>query len=929
MYKQNKIRVALGASLLLSTSLVMADGRLEGRVVANDRSTNLEGASVRIESLGRGVSTGRGGRFSFGQLPAGTHEVTVRYLGTEVETAGVTVEDGTTARLDIVLGGSMDEIIVHGIRGGQASALNQQKASDTLVNVVSADDIGALPDTNVAEAVQRVPGVFLERDQGEGRHIGIRGIDPNLNVTTINGLYVPSPESGARSVALDVIPSDLLAALEISKTFTPDMDMSAVGGAVNVRSLSAFDRQGRYLTVSAEGSYNGLVESTSPKIAGSYTNTFDVGSGSDNFGIALAASWFDRDFGSDNIETDGGWPADLETVGGSEFQGAEEIEQRSYTVNRERIGLAMNLDWRGDTSSFYWRNLYSEFSDQEFRMRNQFKFDDGDAISGDSNSAEWQDAVLEKTMKDRLEEQTIISSVIGGETYVNAWTFDYSYGYSFSQEEEPARLDTTFEGEDLDIGYSSVGRIPSLTAEAAAFDPDSYQFDEFEYLDGDAEDEAHTIKFNATLDVFSDNYNGDVKFGILNRTRDKTYDGETEIWGSPTDIFMSDFGTPSPRYDLADFGPGVSAGDLRSFFNSNKGDLELDDEDTLVASALDDYRMGEDVTAAYLMSSVNAGDWRVVYGVRYEDTAFDARGQAILVDEITGNGDPEIVATSFSQDYDNFLPSVNVRYESGNFVFRAAATQTLARPNFSELSPGGEITFEDDGGESVLEAEIGNPLLEPVEATNLDVSFEWYPGGVSVVSAGVFYKRLENFIVIADVADSIDLTSLVGNAQVDDAEVIQPINGDSADLLGIELGLVQQFDNGFYVSANGTYVDSEARYPDRDSKTVLPRTPELVLNGALGWENSAFGVRLAATFRDDALMGFEELDDPAFDVYQDSHLQVDLSARWNITDELQLSLAAINLTDEPFYTYFDTRRFNAQYEEYGRTYTLGLRFTPL
>ena len=110
---------------------------------------------------------------------------------------------------------------------------------------------------------------------------------------------------------------------------------------------------------------------------------------------------------------------------------------------------------------------------------------------------------------------------------------------------------------------------------------------------------------------------------------------------------------------------------------------------------------------------------------------------------------------------------------------------------------------------------------------------------------------------------------------------------------------------------------------------MLPRTPELVLNGALGWENSAFGVRLAATFRDDALMGFEELDDPAFDVYQDSHLQVDLSARWNITDELQLSLAAINLTDEPFYTYFDTRRFNAQYEEYGRTYTLGLRFTPL
>ena len=926
MRMQNNIRAALGAALLLSASFVLADGRLEGRVVASDRSTMLGGARVRIEALGRSASTGRDGRFSLGQLPAGTHEVTVRYLGTEIETTSVTIEDNATARLDVVLGGSMDEIVVRGIRAGQASALNQQKSSDTIVRVVSADDIGALPDTNVAEAVQRVPGVFLERDQGEGRFIGIRGIDPNLNVTTINGLYVPSPESGARSVALDVIPADLLAALEISKTFTPDMDMSAVGGAVNVRSLSALDRQGRHFTVSAEGGYNGLVEETSPKIAGSYTNIFG-----DNFGLALAASWFDRDFGSDNIETDGGWPNDLETVGGSTFQGAEEIEQRSYTVNRERIGFAANLDWRNERSQFYWRNLYSEFSDQEYRMRNEFKFDDGDAISGDSSSAQWQDAVIEKSMKDRLEEQTILSSVIGGEHSVNQWTVDYSYGYSFSQEEEPKRLDTTFAGEDLDIGYSSVGQIPSLTAEAAAFDAATYQFDEFEYLDGDAEDEANTIKFNARYDIFNDSYNGDIKFGALYRTRDKNYDGETEIWGSINDVFMSDFGTPSPRYGLADFGPGVSPGDLRSYFEANRdgGNLEIDDEDTLVASALDDYDIGEDVTALYLMSSVDAGNWRVVYGVRYEDTSFDARGQAILVDEINGTGDPELVATSFAQDYDNFLPSINLRYESGDFVFRAAATQTLARPNFSELSPGGEITFEDDDGESVLEAEIGNPLLEPVEATNLDVSFEWYPGGVSVISAGVFYKRLENFIVVADVADAIDLAQLVGNAQVDDAEVIQPINGDTANLLGIELGFVQQYDSGFYVSANGTYVDSEASYPDRDATTVLPRTPELVLNGALGWENNDFGVRFAATYRDEALMGFEELDDPAFDVFQDTHLQLDLSARWNITDELQLSLAAINLTDEPYYSYFGSRQFNAQYEEYGRTYTIGLRFTPL
>ena len=328
------------------------------------------------------------------------------------------------------------------------------------------------------------------------------------------------------------------------------------------------------------------------------------------------------------------------------------------------------------------------------------------------------------------------------------------------------------------------------------------------------------------------------------------------------------------------------------------------------------------------MSTWEAAGWRIVYGVRYEDTAFDATGQRIIVDDVSGGGDPVPQPVEFSQDYDNFLPSINARYELGDFVFRAAATQTLARPNFGELKPGGEVEFETDDGENVLKAALGNPNLQPIEATNIDVGFEWYPSGISMVSAGLFYKRLENFVVVADVGDSIDLDTLVGNVQVDDAEVIQPINGEEADLLGIELAAVKQFENGFYVSGNGTYVDSEATYAERAEKTVLPRTPELVLNGAVGWENAALSLRLAATYRDDALLGFEELDDPVFDVYQDEHLQLDISAKWNITEQLQLSFAAVNLTDEPYYTYFNSRQFNAQYEEYGRTYSLGLRYTP-
>ena len=926
MSGRNSVPV-IGVMLLLFSTAVSADGRLQGRVVTGEDARNLEGAVLRISELDRTVTSSRDGRFSFGQVPAGSFEVTVSYLGAVASTQQVTVTEGRTETIEISMGGLTEEIIVQGFRSGTASALNQQRASDTVTSVVSADAVGALPDANVAEAVQRVPGVYIERDQGEGRFVGIRGIDPNLNTTTINGLLVPSPEAGARSVALDVIPSDLLEGLEVTKTFTPDMDLSAVGGNVNVRALSAYDRGDRSLSLSAEGSYSELVEETSPKLAATWTNLFDVGGGSRNLGVAAAISWFDRDFGSDNIETDGGWPDDLETVGGQEFKGAEEIEQRSYTINRERLGAALNFDYHTDRGNYYWRNLYSDFSDQEYRTRNEFKFDDGVATSGSDRSAAWQDATVEKSMKDRLEEQTILSTLIGGENDFELWHIDYSYGYSYSREQEPDRLDTTFAQEGVDIGYTDIGRKPALFGEEAVYQAAGYELDEFEYVDGDARDKAHNVKFNVTRDLFLGGYNGDVSFGLSYRAREKTYDADVGIYGDTAGSTLTAFESRPPRYDFGRFGPGIDAGALRTYFEQNRGSLDFDEEDSLIAANVANYELNEDVTAGYLMSSFERGGWRVVYGVRYEDTDFDALGTRLVIDDVAGDGDPELVPAPFEKSYDNWLPSVNVRWETGNLVFRGAATMTVARPNFAELSPGGEIEFEEDDGETELSAEIGNPELEPVESTNFDLGVEWYPGGVAVLSAGIFYKDIDNFVVIADVADTIDLEGLVGQP-VDDAEVIQPINGNSAELFGIELAAVKQFQNGLFLSANGTYVDSEASYPGRDGKGALPRTPEWVLNGAVGWENRFLSLRVAVNYRDMALQGFEELDDPAFDVYQDEHTQVDFSAKWNITDQLQLAFTANNLTDEPFFTYFGSRAYNAQYEEYGRTYALGIKYTP-
>ena len=186
-------------------------------------------------------------------------------------------------------------------------ALKEQRNSDSVESVVHADGIGQLPDDNAAEALQRIPGLSVERDQGEGRFVSVRGIGPDLNSVTINGTLVPSPESDRRAVALDVLPSELVQSLTVVKSLTPDMDANSLGGTVEVESLSAFDHDGLFYSGTAEGSYDDNTDQSSPKFSGAISERFSLGDGTDNFGVAAAMSWQERDFGSDNVETGGAW----------------------------------------------------------------------------------------------------------------------------------------------------------------------------------------------------------------------------------------------------------------------------------------------------------------------------------------------------------------------------------------------------------------------------------------------------------------------------------------------------------------------------------------------------------------------------------------------------------------------------------------------
>ncbi|QJR79477.1 TonB-dependent receptor [Alteromonas pelagimontana] len=882
----------LACSLTLVTPVSAADnGMIVGQLSNADNSRVFAGARVTIKELNLSTESRRDGSFHFAALPAGNYTLQASYLGAQPFTQVVTVEEGEINTLTITLSSgnnAIADILVRGQRSGQASAINQQRVADNISSVVSADAIGQFPDQNAAESLQRLPGLSIERDQGEGRFVGIRGIDPNLNNVTINGLNIPSPESGVRSVALDVIPSELIQTLEVSKSVTSDMDADAIGGTIAVKSVSAFDHKEDTASLTIQGSQNTLRDKTSPKLSGSMTHKF-----SQQVGIAAALSWFDREFGSDNIESNGD----------------DELEQRFYTINRERLGGAVNLDYRPDFNNQYFiRTLYSEFSDDEYRQGNIFTFDE-------------EDSEIARESKDRYETQSIFTVTAGGEHQLDVWDLAWQLGYAKSDEDEPDALYYTFITENASIDADLATSIPQVVQNNDAMDLSTYDLDEISFEDNYTKDVETSVKIDIKRAVDYGRYKGEIKFGTKYRSREKDRNSQIFIYdGDVAGIDSATFGTSAPDWGLGEFGPGLNRQLLRENFNESRSELELVALDSELESKGASYVNEEDIFAAYAMTSVDIGKLHIVAGLRYEITDFSTRGMRVELVADEQADIEQVVNTPWesARDYDYLLPSVNLRYSiSEDVIIRAAFTQTLSRPSFEDVAAYQIIettTQEEEGGfVTEREATVGNPLLNPYEADNFDLSVEYYPGDIGVLSAGLFYKKIDNFIVYADVAGSEEWVGY--------DEVVQAINGSSADLSGIELSWVKAFNNGFLVSANSTFSTSDATtlFDGEEIDMSLPNQSDRVGNLTVGYEANDWSLRLTMSYKSENL---EELDGDMIRI-EDDHQQVDFMAKYFINEDMQIYFNAINLNDEPFYHYFDQRDRNAQYEEYGRTFQLG------
>jgi TonB-dependent receptor len=917
--------------LILQTLLLVLFGALNvfaqkssitGVVTDSEQHFYLQGANVRLSGTAFGSATDRQGRYRIVNVPAGTYTLVVSYLGYETSTQEIEVPAGMTKRLDVELKiGSIlfKEIVVEGIRQGQAQALNIQQSSETIKNVVSSDLIELFPDPNAAEAIQRIPAISIQRDQGEGRYILIRGTEARLNSMMINGERIPSPEGDVRSVALDVVPADALATIEVTKALTADMDADAIGGSVNLITRSAFDSDKPILNAHVGGGYNNLVGNGIYQISGTYGRRL----GEDNkFGFLVGASYYETHRGSDNNEME--WGEEDVTDLGSEAMVLQSLELRDYVITRKRLGITGSIDYRwNDLSQVYFRSTFNNYSDQEYRRLMTLGFNDGtyettNTVTGGS---------IERQLKDRYEVQKIQSYSFGGVHRVfSQWDLDYKLSYSYAEENEPRARYSTFQLDDdadfsLNLSDSDFPKY-TITNSADQFDPAGYVWDEYSFEDNKTTDQDRAVAVNLKIPFNFNDHAGFLKFGGKYHGKEKDRKNNIKIYGLTDDYFLSEvvggFEDKDFLFNEYRIGRSPDPKRVRSYFSSNPGAFEEDEDDSRAESDPVNYEATEDIMAAYGLTTLYLNDLTVQAGARFEQTAVEYKGNVVEFDE---NGDllPTVnVKDKF--DYGNFFPSVHLKYRLGDRTnLRAAWTNTMARPNYYDVVPYQLINREDE------EIESGNVGLKPTTAMNLDLMGEHYLQNVGVVSAGVFYKSLDNFIY--------PKTTDVEGGVYDGYEQKQPVNGEKATLFGLELNWQQQLTflpghlNGLGVYANYTYATSTAKFPDRDSEedeATLPGQSTHMANFALSYEKGGFNGRISANVHGKYLEEVGETKDE--DIYYDNHFQLDVSMSQQIRKGIRVYLELINLTNAPLRYYQGVSSRPIQQEYYSWWGNLGVKF---
>ncbi|WP_417620021.1 TonB-dependent receptor [Oceanihabitans sediminis] len=916
-----------------------SSGVISGKIIDEQGNLSLPGATVILDSGERYTISNQIGHYEFLNVPEGTYRVTVQYIGFVSHTLEAKVEIGKNTKLDFIMSSdllSLDEVVITGERlKGQAKALNQQKNNQNITNVISSDQVGRFADANVGDALKRVPGITVQNDQGEARNLIIRGLAPELNSVTLNGDRIPSAEGDNRNVQMDLIPSDMISTIEVNKTLTPDMDADAIGGSVNL--ITRASPNGQRISATLAGGYAPIREKGNYTAGLVYGNRFF----DNKLGAVFSASYNNNNFGSDNIEAE--WK---EGEKGQVYIGEKDI--RKYDVQRVRRSFALALDYNLDSNNTLFLNsMYNWRDDRENRYRVRYRkikpvYDDQDNITGFTGDIrrETKGGIDNNRNKNtRLEDQRVQNYSIGGQHLINAkLDLDWQVNYATASEDRPNERYLSFQSKGLDLSQDlSDLNFPLVNASGDGLD--TFKVNQLSENHNFTEEKEIGAKVNIRI-PFSviDGQKGRLRTGLRLRIKEKKRDNifyEYEpitSFGTLADLPISYYGGGNWEAGPNDF-PGFFVdksflGNL-NLTNTSLFEGELDPSEYLS----ENYKAKERISAAYLRWDQDLSDkFSIITGVRVEHTNIDYTGNYVKEEE-------ELVGQiSNTNSYTDILPSLAIKYDIQNdLILRAAVSTALARPNYYSLAPYVNVNTEDN------EISAGNPELDATNAINFDLMVDKYFKSVGILSGGVFYKNMKNFIYTASdsqytqekfASDFPNQSNPISNGETWD--FVQSRNGDNVGVYGFEVALQRQLDfipvdffKSLGVYVNYTFTKSKTKgITNEDGEERegidLPGTAPHMLNASLSWDNDKFSIRVSSNYSSDYIdeLGGNEFEDR----YYDKQFFLDANASYKISENLRVFAEANNLTNQPLRYYQGVSERTMQAEYYLPKFNLGLKF---
>ncbi len=911
MSNGRKFLLALVAIVVLGLPALAQErkGTITGTVKDSGNSA-LQGALVEVLPLGRKIVTDDHGQFRITDVPAGEYTLSVSYVGLAVSNVPVVVQAGqeTSANAVLQVASQVDQVIVSAERlQGEAEAINIERTAENIVQVLPERVITSLPNTNIADAVGRVPSVSLERDEGEGKYVQIRGTEPRLSSVTVNGVNLPSPETNVRNIKLDAVPADLVERIEVFKTLAANQDADGIGGTVNLVTRTAGERA--IYSFAGTGGYNPIQNGLG---RGGFNGTFGKRFGtSRKLGFLLNGTYDKTNRGIDDLEP--GQATGTDPATGRKVAFANTYDERSYNYYRTRYGFSTGIDYNlKPGTGVYAKGFFSDFHDYgDTRVYTpnagtNIKSVNGSVITFDNA----QDCVAVNQAADvanpgsnpcspgsyqyrhyiRRPDQQVYSFLTGARHDLSSTLITYEFAGSRSHNIGGQDFQTSnFNG--VAANYDNSGNlVPGSTGADLAVNLSDPLRPKFNALDGsNLYDPTQYVLANSSFTSYiatqlnfqgaasaARRYNahshlGTFEIGIKVRNSHSTqnqtdrildYNGSSitlnNVLGSYTNpTYYDNFF----RIGSQSYGPTSNYNLIQQTVAANATQFSVDQARSIRRSAGAFFDANERIYAGYVQNVISFGKLRLQTGVRFDaaDTGFLAN--RILTSDPTDptvtSSNPKITPFSQNSGYLNALPNVQAQYQlEKNTNLRANYSQGISRPNIGDLVP----TTIVDPNTSPKTVTEGNPNLKPTKANNYDILIEHYFQPLGILQGRYFYKQLSNPIY--------QTASLLGPTDPNAGfRLLQTINGPSAHIQGFEVSWEQRFSflpgflNGFGVSANYSYTQSAVTFPaffnpasaggeGRLDHPSLPRQAPNTWNAGVTYDKSRFSMRFAVSHND-------------------------------------------------------------------------------